>query len=99
MYILSSITAYVPYSVMASLGHLKEFSVVLPSTFQDYASNYKTRLLKLKFLPLMYLFKIQDILFAIKSLKITSLMSPIISLLIPSLQDQDLAANSLIYFI
>ena len=37
---------------------------------QDYTSSYKTRLLKLKLLPLMYLFEIQDILFAIKSLKI-----------------------------
>ena len=37
---------------------------------RDYTSSYKTRLLKLKLLPLMYLFELQDILFAIKSLKI-----------------------------
>ena len=35
----------------------------------DYTSNYKTHLVKLKILPLMYLFKLQDILFAIKSIK------------------------------
>ena len=35
----------------------------------DYTSNYKTRLLKLKLLPLMYLFELQDISFAIKSIK------------------------------
>ena len=36
----------------------------------DYTSSYKTRLVKLKILPLMYLFELQDILFAIKSFKI-----------------------------
>ena len=35
----------------------------------DYVSNYKTRLLKLKLLPLMYFLEIQDIMFVIKSLK------------------------------
>jgi len=35
----------------------------------DYSSNYKSRLLELKLLPLMYLFELQDILFAIKSIK------------------------------
>ena len=35
----------------------------------DYESSYRTRLLNLKLLPLMYLFELQDILFAIKSLK------------------------------
>ena len=35
----------------------------------DYTSCYKTRLIKLKLLPLMYLFELQDILFAIKSIK------------------------------
>ena len=35
----------------------------------DYTSNYKTRLVKLKILPLMYLLELQDILFAIKSMK------------------------------
>ena len=35
----------------------------------DYTSCYKTRLIKLKLFPLMYLFEIQDILFAIKSIK------------------------------
>ena len=34
------------------------------------ATSYRTRLLKLNLLPLTYLFKLQDILFAIKSLKI-----------------------------
>ena len=36
---------------------------------RDYASGYRSRLIKLKLLPLMYLFELQDILFAIKSLK------------------------------
>ena len=36
---------------------------------QDYVSGYKSRLIKLKLLPLMYLFELQNILFAIKSLK------------------------------
>ena len=36
----------------------------------DYTSSYKFRLLKLKLLPLMYFFELQDILFAIKSLKL-----------------------------
>ena len=35
----------------------------------DYISCYKDRLLSLKLLPLMYIFELQDILFAIKSLK------------------------------
>ena len=35
----------------------------------DYTSSYKTRLIKLKILPLMYLFELQDLLFAIKSIK------------------------------
>ena len=35
----------------------------------DSDSNYKTRLLTLKLLPLMYLFELQDILFTVKSLK------------------------------
>ena len=35
----------------------------------DYDSNYKTRLLTLKLLPLMYLFELQDIIFTVKSLK------------------------------
>ena len=38
----------------------------------DYTNCYKTRLIKLRLLPLMYLFKIQDILFAIKSIKTPS---------------------------
>ena len=38
----------------------------------DYTSCYKTRLIKLRLLPLMYLFEIQDILFAIKSIKTPS---------------------------
>ena len=35
----------------------------------DYTSSYKDRLINLKLLPLMYIFELQDILFAIKSLK------------------------------
>ena len=35
----------------------------------DYISSYKTRLTKLKLLPLMYLFELHDILFAIKSIR------------------------------
>ena len=35
----------------------------------DYNSNYKTRLLTLKLLPLMYLFEFQDITFTVKFLK------------------------------
>ena len=35
----------------------------------DYDSNYKTRLLTLKLLPLMYLLELQDIIFTFKSLK------------------------------
>ena len=30
-------------------------------TLNDYTSCYKTRLIKLRFLPLMYLFELQDI--------------------------------------
>jgi len=36
----------------------------------DYISNYKTHLVQLKILPLMYLLELQDILFAIKSIKV-----------------------------
>jgi len=36
----------------------------------DYTSNYKTCLVKLKILPLMYLFELKDILFSIKSIKV-----------------------------
>ena len=35
----------------------------------DYVSDYKTSLLKLKLLPLMYFFELQDIMFVVKSLK------------------------------
>ena len=35
----------------------------------DFTSCYKTRLLKLNLLPLMYIFELQDMLFAIKSIK------------------------------
>ena len=35
----------------------------------DYSSTYRTRLLHLNLLPLMYVFKIYDIMFLIKSLK------------------------------
>ena len=39
----------------------------------DYSSNYETRLLHLKMLPLMYIFEISDIMFLIKSLKSPSI--------------------------
>ena len=39
----------------------------------DYTSSYKTRLIKLKLLSLMYLFELHDILFAIKSIKIPTI--------------------------
>ena len=35
----------------------------------DYDSNYKTQLLTLELLPLMYLLELQDIIFTVKSLK------------------------------
>ena len=35
----------------------------------DYTSSYKDRLIKLKFFPLINLFELQDILFAVKSIK------------------------------
>ena len=35
----------------------------------DYVSDYKNRLLKLKLLPLKYFFELQDIMFVVKSLK------------------------------
>ena len=35
----------------------------------DYTSDYKSRLLSLNLLPLMYFFELQDIIFAVKSLK------------------------------
>jgi len=35
----------------------------------NYTSGYKERLTKLKLFPLMYLFELQDILFAVKSIK------------------------------
>ena len=38
----------------------------------NYTSCYKTRLIKLRLLPLMYLFEIQGTLFAIKSIKTPS---------------------------
>ena len=38
----------------------------------DYTSDYKTRLLKLKLLPLMYLLDLSDVLFFIKSIKLPS---------------------------
>ena len=38
----------------------------------DYTSDYKTRLLKLKLLPLMYLVDLSDVLFFIKSIKLPS---------------------------
>ena len=38
----------------------------------DYSSDYKTHLLHLRLLPLMYILKISDIMFLIKSLKFPS---------------------------
>ena len=37
----------------------------------DYISDYKTRLRELKLLPPMYFFELQDIMFVVKSLKIS----------------------------
>ena len=37
--------------------------------FQDYISDYKTRLTKLQLLPLMYILEISDIMFFINSIK------------------------------
>ena len=37
--------------------------------FNDYVSDYKTRLTNLRLLPLMYIFEISDVLFFIKNLK------------------------------
>ena len=53
---------------------LNEFSIVPPSTFWMItpvpASSYKTWLIKHRFYPLMDLFELHDILFAIKSIKL-----------------------------
>ena len=46
----------------------------------DYTSSYKTSLIKLKILPLMYLFELQGLLFAVKSIN-----SPIISIIMLTL--------------
>ena len=35
----------------------------------DYTTNYKSRMIQLQPLPIMYLFELQDIVFAITSLK------------------------------
>ena len=40
--------------------------------FNDYTSNYKERLLRLKLLPLMYIYDLADIMFFIKSVKFPS---------------------------
>ena len=38
----------------------------------DYSTDYKSRLIKLNLLPLMYIYELMDILFFIKSLKASS---------------------------
>jgi len=49
---------------------LKEFSNKLQNTYlNDNSSDYKTCLIKLKILPLMYIFDINDVTFLIKSIK------------------------------
>ena len=61
----------------------------------DYTSSYKTHLLKLNLLPLMYMFELQDPLFAIKSIKSPTNQFNIInsSNLVPSALDQEPATN------
>ena len=38
----------------------------------DYSSDYKTREIKLKILPLMYTFDMNDVIFLLKSIKFPS---------------------------
>ena len=66
----------------------------------DYTSSYRIRLLKLKLLPLMYLFKLQDILALnlLRNLPNSSVLQ-MISLLILPVPDQDPTTNLLIYII
>ena len=62
----------------------------------DYTSNYKSQLLELKILPLMYVLDICDIMFFIKSLKAPTNAFNVTDYILNSLQethDQDLAIN------
>ena len=56
----------------------------------DGSTNYKSRRIQLQLLPLMYFFEIQDIAFAITSLKspTKTLTLTIISCLVKAIQDQ-----------
>ena len=49
------------------LGHLQQRATKF--ILNDFISDYKTRLLKLRLLPLMYIFELSDIMFFIKSIK------------------------------
>ena len=58
-----------PYLVkdISNLEHLQRRATKY--ILNDYISDYKTRLLKLELLPLMYTFELSDIMFFIKSIK------------------------------
>ena len=43
------------------------------ATLNDYSTDYKSRLIKLNLLSLMYIYKLMDILFLIKSLKASNI--------------------------
>ena len=60
----------------------------------DFTSCYKTRLLKLNLLPLMYMFELQDLLFTIKSIKSPTSQSITTSNSVPLALDQEPAINS-----
>ena len=51
-------------------GHFDYWTNPAKYLLNDFVSSYKTHLIKLKILPLMYLFELQDLLFAIKSIKL-----------------------------
>ena len=67
----------------------------------DYTSSYKTRLIKLKLLPLMYLFELHDILFATNQLKHqpSDSILPITSTSTPLTLDQAPTTNSYLFII
>ena len=62
----------------------------------DFTSCYKTRLLKLNLLSLLYMFELQDLLFTIKSIKSELVNSTLITTLnsVPLALDQEPAINS-----
>ena len=55
---------YLEHRTSAALCHQARAYIL-----NDYISSYKTCLIQLNLLPLMYLFELHDILFAIKALK------------------------------